>query len=398
MKETKYNLHIAQLFNKLLKGEISPKEKKELQDWRDENSQNLLLYNKLTDAAYLHSQQIGLDAIDITQSWDVVLKRTKKSKKTSLGFLKYAAAISAIVFSLYLFYSRKNLNHNLSNHSENVINQRIAPGGKNAVLILSNGDQIDLRTNSGTILDKGSGIRLNNKSNILIYANKSTSNVDEKILYNTIVIPQGGEYQLRLADGTLIWMNSLSQLRYPTRFSKNHREVYLSGEAYFEVAKDASKPFIVSTKKTRVVVLGTRFNVSAYDDNPVNTTTLLEGSVKLQGRTSSSVLSPNQQALVDANGTIDLIRKVDANKSIDWKNGFFELENSDIRQIMTKAARWYDIKVQFENTIPETKLYGRISRNVDFDELLEILRFEGVNISVEGKNVFIKDGYNRQKK
>jgi ferric-dicitrate binding protein FerR (iron transport regulator) len=273
----------------------------------------------------------------------------------------------------------------------NVVSHRILPGGKNAVLILSNGEKVDLKSESGTIVDKNSGVLLTNANNILNYSDQSASASDTKDTYNTIITPRGGEYQLRLADGTLVWMNALSQLRYPTKFSGQRREVFLSGEAYFEVAKNASKPFIVKTSLSQVEVIGTHFNISAYSDSEVNTTTLLEGAVQLKGEKSSAILRPDQQASVDERGLVSAIRKVDVNRFVDWKNGFFELDNSDIKQIMTKAARWYDINVKFDGPIPKNKLNGRISRSVDFAELLEILRFEGLVIDIKGKDVHIKN-------
>jgi ferric-dicitrate binding protein FerR (iron transport regulator) len=392
MKETKYIFKVAQLISKLLKGEISPEEKQELENWKMQREQNLSLYNKLTNAEYLNNQQIEFNDVDIDQGWNSILGQTQRQKKKSFIFLKYAAAISAICFSLFLIYYLQRIGRkDVRVLKGNVVSHRILPGGKNAVLILSNGEKVDLKSESGTIVDKNSGVLLTNANNILNYSDQSASASDTKDTYNTIITPRGGEYQLRLADGTLVWMNALSQLRYPTKFSGQRREVFLSGEAYFEVAKNASKPFIVKTSLSQVEVIGTHFNISAYSDSEVNTTTLLEGAVQLKGEKSSAILRPDQQASVDERGLVSAIRKVDVNRFVDWKNGFFELDNSDIKQIMTKAARWYDINVKFDGPIPKNKLNGRISRSVDFAELLEILRFEGLVIDIKGKDVHIKN-------
>jgi len=392
MKETKYIFKVAQLITKLLKGEISPEEKQELENWKMQHGQNLLLYNRLTNAKYLNNQQTEFNDVDIDQGWNSILEQIQRQKKKSFIFLKYAAAISAVCFSLFLiYYLQKIEKKDVPDVKKNVFAQRILPGGKNAVLILSNGEKVDLKSESGTIVDKNSGVLLTNANNMLNYSDESVSADHAKDTYNTIITPHGGEYQLRLADGTMVWMNALSQLRYPTKFSGQRREVFLSGEAYFEVAKSASKPFIVKTSLSQVEVLGTHFNISAYSDNDLNTTTLLEGAVRLKSEKSSVILSPDQQASVDGSGLVSAIRKVNANRFVDWKNGFFELDNSDIKQVMTEAARWYDINVKFDGPIPKNRLYGRISRSVDFEELLEILRFEGIIINVAGKEVQIKN-------
>jgi transmembrane sensor len=202
----------------------------------------------------------------------------------------------------------------------------------------------------------------------------------------------GGQYWVVLSDGSRVFLNAGSSLRYPTSFNGTERKVELQGEAYFEVAHNNKVPFKIVTDGQVVEDIGTSFNINAYGDDPVIKTTLIEGAVKISTTADNLVLKPGQQAQVD-NGApgaaIKLIKHANLNEVLAWKNGLFEFDNSTIKQVMNSTSRWYDFKVIYENKVPDIKISGRISRNVDFSGLIALLKFEGIKFSIDGRNVTI---------
>lgn len=270
---------------------------------------------------------------------------------------------------------------------------RILPGGDKAVLILNDGSQIDLgKAIKGRIANQ-TGQQINKTDEgRLVYnqlgGNRLPENKDAG--YNTIITPKGGKFQVVLADGTRVWLNSASRIRYPSAFTQKHRIVELEGEGYFEVAPDKDRPFVVKTEKQSVEVLGTHFNVSAYQDDEINKTTLLEGSVAVSPGTLSGNrtvrIVPGQQAQVQ--GSDIQVKNVDAEAAIDWKNGKFVFKNEDIKSIMRKLSRWYDIEVDYEGNVENLHFGGRVSRAKNLKEALRILTLTGdINVKVEGRRV-----------
>jgi ferric-dicitrate binding protein FerR (iron transport regulator) len=194
-----------------------------------------------------------------------------------------------------------------------------------------------------------------------------------------------------LPDGTKVWLNAVSYLRFPTNFSGNTRQVEIGGEVYFEVAKNRAKPFIVKSNRTQITVLGTHFNVNDYPDEAFAKTTLLEGSVKINGKQSVGILKPGDQALLNENDEMKIAADVNVKEAVAWKNEIFDFNNTDITSIMRQVARWYGINVIYTGKSAPVLYKGRISRNVNLSEMLAMIKYMGINYTLEGNNLTVKN-------
>ncbi|MGY0040978.1 FecR family protein [Pedobacter sp. NJ-S-72] len=260
METNEYDSHIAILISKLLKGEITPDENVLLGNWVNNQDENRQLFNKLLNPEYLQAQLDHTALIDTKTAWNKIEDKIENKVKDQLSvnkpysrLLKYAAVIFPfLLVTALLFYVNNKKQEQLKNGRDQQTVQvpQIQPGGKHAVLILSNGRKVELGSENKQTIKEEDGTSLNNRNEILAYNGRHEPVANRKILFNTIAIPRGGEYQLILEDGTKVWLNSSSSLRYPTKFTKTDRIVYLTGEAYFEVAKNKSAPFLVKTSRT----------------------------------------------------------------------------------------------------------------------------------------------------
>jgi transmembrane sensor len=264
------------------------------------------------------------------------------------------------------------------------------PGGNKAILTLANGTSIILdNAHNGVIAKQGNSLVNKTQNGQLVYnADQTVAAVDVNEM-NTVATPRGGQYQVVLPDGTKVWLNAASSVKYPTVFNGKTRSVEMTGEVYFEVAKNPLKPFIVKTNRAEVEVLGTHFNVMAYNDEAVMKTTLLEGSVKVRSGNASKVIKPGEQAIVNDNNELTVTGNIDVDEEIAWKNGLFLFNDADIRSIMRQAARWYDVDVIYQGKTPVKQYTGRISRNVKASELLNMLKYTGLSARIDGRNIFI---------
>jgi len=317
-------------------------------------------------------------------------------KLTNWYKLKWVAAILLPILITGGYYFSKKLSSSSLNNKEIVaipnLTKAIEPGGNKAMLVLSDGTSISLNDSSnGTISNQGNTkvIKLGNGQ--LVY-NSSGSPVAE-VLYNTILTPRGGQYQLTMADGTKVWLNSASSLRYPVVFQGLSREVEVTGEAYFEVEKNVKHPFRVNVKVANrnpevVEVLGTHFNVNAYIDEPNLSTTLFEGSVEVHHSTGITRIKPGQQ-LQSGTGIAKVINNADLKEVIAWREGVFHFEDADIKSIMRQIARWYDIEVEYKGNISK-HFDGSIPKNVNFMKVLNMLELTGeVKFKIEGNKVVV---------
>lgn len=270
----------------------------------------------------------------------------------------------------------------------NVISQQVpdvAPGKNGAVLTLSDGRRIllDSLGNGQVANEAGAQVYMNNGS--LAYdANKA-----EAVAMNTISTPAARQFKLVLPDQSVVWLNAGSSLTYPTAFNGKDRSVSMTGEAYFEVAKDAAKPFRVSiNNKAAVEVLGTHFNINAYNNEPAIRTTLLEGSIKANAGKNEAVLKPGEQAIM--NDQIDVSRNVNTSQVVAWKNGVFNFDQVQMEDAMRQLARWYDVEVIYEAGVSNRTFYGEIGRNLSLSQVLEGLKLSGINCRIEdGKRLIV---------
>lgn len=262
----------------------------------------------------------------------------------------------------------------------------IAPGGNMATLTLANGSVIGLNDiKEGEIVEQDGFIITKTDEGQISYIiddmqEERSTTAAKELIFNTIEIPRGGKYQVTLPDGTKVWLNSASSLTYPTKFSNNERKVKLTGEGYFEVAKNAKAPFTVTTEDQSITVLGTHFNVRSYGRKSDTQTTLLEGSVRVtpisttDTHGASRTLKPGEQSILNAKRRLD-VKEVNALNVISWKDDLFYFEDTDIRNVMEEFSRWYNFEFEFEGKMPTTKLWGKVHRNVNASEALDILSY-----------------------
>jgi hypothetical protein len=305
-------------------------------------------------------------------------------------WVKYAAALLLILAAGMLFIDGEKPGSVPSIVQNQTARTKlpITPGRNTATLTLSDGVVLDLaHIKNGTIAStQGARVQKSAEGFIIYQASGKDINVES---FNTIDVPAGGQYKVVLPDGTAVWLNALSRLTYPTAFSGKTREVKLEGEAYFEVAKNASKPFIAKVNDMKVTVLGTHFNINAYDKRRYRTT-LVEGSVKLSKSNRQAMLTPGQQGLVDVENESIKVASVNVNKSVAWKNGYFMFQEDSIIDIMAQISRWYDVDVEFEGKMPFKTFGGIYSRNKDINELLKGLELTGlVRFKIEGRRIIV---------
>lgn len=261
----------------------------------------------------------------------------------------------------------------------------ISPGKNTAILRLANGRTISLSDAKSGVVVNTSRFSYDDGSAIEDPVAADGNAVNSKTgSWNEVSTPKGGTYKVILPDGTNVWLNAASKLRFPNRFIEGRRYVQLTGEAYFEVAKDRAHPFIVSSNRQQIQVLGTHFNVSVYPDEETATTTLMEGSIAI----NNTLLKPNQEAVLMGRGGL-VISNVEASDAMAWKDGKFRFNNTDLDVVLRQLGRWYDVDIRYIGEIPDRKFTGGIDRNINASEALDILKYLKVNFKIEGKTIVV---------
>jgi hypothetical protein len=301
----------------------------------------------------------------------------------------YVAAAVIIVLGFGLHFFRRGGSEIQQQMVTVPVFNDVPPGGNKAILMLADGKQIILDSLQNGLILRTSNFEINKtQDGQLAYQTfdgkyKNAKNAG----LNMISTPRGGEYKVILPDGTKVWLNAASSLKFPTVFLGAYREVELKGEAYFEVAKNPQMPFKVRSRVAEIEVLGTHFNVRAYNDERAMKTTLVEGSVQVKSRNSNKILKPGEQAVLEG-GTM-LVSNVDVEEHIAWKNGLFQFKDASLEDVMKQAALWYDLKVIYLGKIPQKQFTGKTSRKVNASEFLNMLRYIGVEFKREGKEITI---------
>ncbi len=370
---------IAELILARKNNSISEEEERNLNDWKNSSERNEQLYNRLLD------ENINTDAVerkfeeyDYDKYYKECCNKIDKSRRTRfVEILKWAALIAIPITVFSLFYFRDSQTQVYQAMSD------IRPGTSSAVLILSDGEKV-------TLGDKNAGDQIV-KDNIKVESDtlKYESVITEKIAYNTIIIPRGGEFVLKLSDGTKIWLNAESELKYPVSFTGKERRVYLKGEAFFDVTKNEKSPFKVVTNDHVISVLGTEFSIRAYSDEKYITTTLESGKVSIDAGNRHAELLPGQQSNV-SNSEMT-VKDVNTQLYTAWHNNKFVFENQSLREILHTLSRWYDMEVNYDVAdLGEIRFTGELMKYtnvVDFLEKLEAL--EKVRFDINGKNVVV---------
>lgn len=264
------------------------------------------------------------------------------------------------------------------------------PAGKKAVLTLANGATLTLdEQHKDTITRQGNTAIVKEEEGRVVYQSGQIAATGLKLL-NKVSTPRGGQYRVDLADGTRVWLNAASSLLFPVDFNGSERVVELEGEAYFEVAQNSSQPFIVKAEQTTVQVLGTHFNVSAYGDETLQKTTLLEGKVQVLAGNARYQLQPGQQVIFDKKGTAaKLVRNANIDEAVAWKNGYFQFSGADVTTLLRDISRWYNIEVVFHGEPTGCELSGKIDRNIRLPSIVAALREGGVHCTLEGNKLVV---------
>lgn len=315
--------------------------------------------------------------------------------KSSRNWIRMAAAASVLLLvavGLYYVIAPSSLgNSNLAEISSKQINSGdVAPGGNKATLLLDDGTVINLdEATQGLLSTQGNANITKPGDGQLAY--KSTKDGDQTDMkYNIVMTPRGGQYQLVLEDGSKVWLNSSSSIRFPATFNDRIRKVEITGEVYFEIAKNTKKPFIVSLNNAEVKVYGTSFNINSYSDENAIRTTLLEGSVEVTSRDKSIMLVPGEEAsIAQATNAISKQVKANAKEAIAWKEGYFQFDNADIQLVMRQLARWYDLNVIYEGKPSLVKFKGKIQRDLNLSDVLEYLKND-IHFERVGNTIIIK--------
>lgn len=380
--------HIAMLLKKHLDGTLKEEETAVLQKWVQESDTNLKLFKEVTEKNGLGEFEEALRQADTSEAWLAFRRKYALPLKKPTGKIRrfkrlvlYAASVLLImcIGALFFVYHRP---------AEIISSAKIEKGfngnQNKAVLKLADGTNIILDQKKAGVILKDGAILYDDGTNITAASGKQNAALLE------LSIPKGSTYQLTLSDGTQVWLNSASVLKYPIRFSGTERVVELNGEAYFSVTKDKSKPFKVMSRNQEVKVLGTSFNISAYADEPEIKTTLIEGSVQLTTSNNSSKsisLKPGQQGVVSNSSAS--VREVNVEDYVAWKEGVFVFNMTPIDEIMRQISRWYDVGVVYKHGVPNVTFSGKVKRSTSLPGVLDIFKSSSVDVKIEGRLLIV---------
>ena len=379
------------LLKKYLSGDCTVSEINEVDQWFDSmdevpedlaglsDDQRKLVEDKIFECILLNIE---------TKGQQKIISLPKKS--IPINVMLWAAASLVVVLGAVLAwrYSSQLQQQNQTAKLHQSIH--IKPGGNRAVLTLDDGSSVVLtEAKIGALADQQNVSVVKTAEGELSYK-MHTGSASSKISFNKITTPLGGKYSVVLPDGSKAWLNAKSSLRFPTAFTGAERVVQMTGEVYFEVAKNPNQPFKVQSGETKISVLGTHFNVMAYGDEAEQKTTLIEGSIHLSSGKFSQLLKPGQQALVDPSG-INVNNNCDLEAIMAWRNDLFIFKDMEIKEIARQLVRWYDIQVVFKGTPSKIAYTGTISKDVELPELLNMLQFTGLKYELSGRVLTIID-------
>lgn len=375
MKRSEYLI----LFEKFLAGEASEEEIAKVMAYKDDL--------ELAEAEEMNAEERERGARILSG----LNEATGHGARPVLNTWLYVAAtiLVLLVTGIYLWSNISGPKEN--NASYALRNNDIKPGIDKAVLKLANGKEVVLSNqSSGTLVNQGGITVRKEKNGSLNYIISSAGKANATSGYNILTTPRGAEYHITLEDGTNVWLNSASTLKFPVAFTNKERRVQITGEAYFEVAKYKHKPFKVVFNDQEIEVLGTHFNVNAYDDESDAKSTLLEGAVKITRNGKRQILTPGQQAVSTRNQRGFTVNKVDVQEVVAWKNGFFQFRNASLVSIMRQASRWYDVDVVYEKGFSPDEYGGRVTKYKNISELLNNLELTGtVHFKIDGRRVIV---------
>lgn len=404
-----YSFQIADLIVRSLNNSLEGEERRRLDEWLQASPQNRALYERLHNAATVRQDLKGYDRYDmegikarVAAQFPSVISPGSGSSTAEetppvrhlpfmkTGWFRYAAALILCITAVaaFILLKREPLPADHIVQQQPPSNPDIAPGATGAVLTLGDGSEISLDSLGNGIIANEGGTEVALNNGLVVYR----AHENGAPTYNTMSTPRGRQFQLLLPDGTKAWLNAASSLKYPTAFSGAERRVEVTGEVYFEVAPNKNMPFRVSVNQVQIEVLGTHFNVNAYPDEELITTTLLEGAVKIETAAGVRTLAPAQQSRVDGQGRQQVLNDVNLDEIIAWKNGYFYFEDTDMSAILRQFARWYDVEVVYEGAVSPRKFFGVITRNSTLANVLKMLQASDLKFRIEGKKLVVQSG------
>lgn len=393
---------VARLIAGFIKGTLSNNERDELDEWICASEENMQLFEKLTDEKNIESAMKWMESIETEKALEKIKERVEfkkpKAKTIRLKWTHYVAAASIILIAGFIIFKVLNKKDDPGGIVKNT-DTDILPGTNKSTLTMENGKTIVLDNGSTDTTINGQ-IKVLRQQGEIVYTDQSTN---IPMNYHTLTVPRKGHYKLVLPDGTKVWMNAESSIRYPIAFPENERKVFVTGEAYFEVATSLTSPgaggatpsrggqkipFRVVVNDIMVEALGTAFNINSYSNEPFFSATLVEGSVLVSNGKTENMLKPGQQARITASEFT--IAEVETNNIVAWKDNLFRFTNAPLDEIMRQAERWYDAEVVYESKPTDHFNLTDVSRNVPLSKLLRALELTNrVHFKIEGKKVIV---------
>lgn len=403
----------AEFFDKYQRGALSAEDRQELDEWIAQSEFNRETFERITNEDTL-KQALNEEAKARRNNWEKIVKEYPELAyesapvvamyKERFGRIRryVVVAASLLVIALagaYLWLGPVNKQPEEIVVTPKEIKNDVLPDTKNAVLTLDDGTTIILDSAQNGMLATEGGMNVVKKANgQLVYEAGSSPLGEAGVRYNTITVPKGSDVVfLTLADGSKVWMNAASSIRYPTTFESNERKVEITGEAYFEVAssvnlskKGALRPFIVEVNDMAVEVMGTHFNINSYSEESEIKTTLLEGRVRISKGTSNVVLVSGQQASLNKlSHQLNKIDNVDVDAAVAWRFGYFQFNEANLQTVLRQLVRWYDVEVIYQGSLPQRAFWGKISRSNSLAQVLKTLETNEVHFKIEGKKIIV---------
>jgi transmembrane sensor len=390
----------SELIAKYIQNSLNEDESRELDSWIETSSENRQLFSELTNPEEL---QIFIRQFEITEAQKkAALRRIElrifpqRAKRYSFIFLpvmRYVAAaaviVAIVIAGLYLYEQRLTARQTVAQRGQ-PYSPNIRIGDGNAVVLkLGDGSLVELDSSKTGLLAEEGGVKvLTQHGGHILY--QAVSQSPGRALVHAIKTPKGRTCQVVLPDGSVVTLNALTRLEYPTAFTGDKRNVSLEGEAFFQIVNNRKKPFKVTVAGMSIAVTGTRFNINAYRNEPVVKTTLFDGEVKITAEKLPAVgLKPGQQLVYDSAAKAHRIENPDMDEAAAWLDNLFNFDNADVPTLMREIARWFDVEIIYINGIPEGHYEGQISRNADFAEVLKVLNAVGIKTKLEGRKLMV---------
>jgi ferric-dicitrate binding protein FerR (iron transport regulator) len=376
--------HIAEILRKFLSGKLTMEEQDQLDEWLDASPQNRQFLESFRQAKNIEEDLSIVRKLDANKAWDKLNNKQHKGIKSvgkwSLGI---AASITFLVGSFLLWQTQFAAKNAKTEQFLATEKQDVAPATSGAILVLADGTKISLNNDSTKTLTKNNNL-VGNSNELIVKGTDQAIPVQ----YNSLIVPKASFYKMTLADGTKVWVNALSQLKFPAQFSKTERRVFLDGEAYFEVAHNPNQPFVVESKGNEIKVLGTHFNVNSYSEEV--RTTLAEGKVEVTRNNQHVELSPGEYVWSSNDKLVK--GAADLQRDLSWHNNEFYFKKETIVDIAHQLSRWYDLDVKFRGNVQLDKEYtGSIERDVRLSQVLEMLSYvSNLRFEVDGKKLIIE--------